>query len=267
MTETHILDPLWITKGTYGLDPEYSKYILLAANKKYREKLNNGDVTSFYEILFHSLNLNNLAVEGSVFNFNMTPVWDDPKLTEIRNHLRRLYQLPEDLVEIFRNANYLLTGLMLEYLDKMLESMDDIKLYFVNPKIHMEKESYIVIHMDNEMDYEIWKLRFDKRYKFGHKCTRIDTVTLSEIKKNALHEAIQKKNNSELQSMDPDTNVIFAVMDEELDIAKVASVIASSLIFSRGIVKNARYEPHILDELYEILSSERILPFTMKSLM
>ena len=38
MGDTHILDPLWITKGSSGLDPEYSKYILLAANKKYRDK-------------------------------------------------------------------------------------------------------------------------------------------------------------------------------------------------------------------------------------
>lgn len=267
MSATHILDPLWITKGSNGLDPEYSKYILLAANKKYRKNLEEGDTSSFYEILFHSLNLNNLAVEGSMFNFNMTPVWDDPRLTEIRDQLRKLYQLPEDLVEIFKNANYLLTGLMLDYLEVMLDLTDDTKSYFVNPAIHREKEIFIVLNIEGSMEYDIWKLRVDRRFKFGHKLARIKTIELTEIKENALHEAIEKDGDPLLNSMNADANVLFVVMKEELDNSKLASAVSSSLVFSRGITKGVKYEPNILSELYDLLSQERVLPFTMKSLI
>ena len=267
MNNTHILDPLWITKGSSGLDPEYSKYILLAANKKYRDRLEDGDMSNFYEILFHALNLNNLAVEGSMFNFNMTPVWDDPKLLEIRDQLRRLYQLPDDLVEIFKSANFLLTGLMLDYLDAMLDLTDNTKSYFVNNAIHREKEIFIVINVEGSMEYDIWKLRADRRCKFGYKLARIKTVELEEIKENALHEAITKDGNKDLLSMDADANVLFVVMQDQLDNNKIASIVASSLIFSRGITKGVKYEPNILSELYDLISKERVLPFTMKSLI
>lgn len=267
MGDTHILDPLWITKGSSGLDPEYSKYILLAANKKYRDKLNEGDTSDFYEILFHSLNLNNLAVEGSMFNFNMTPVWDDPKLLEIRDQLREIYQLPDDLVEIFKNANFLLTGLMLDYLDAMLELTDITKSYFVNGSIHREKEIFIVLNSEGSMEYDIWKLRADRRFKFGHKLARIKSIELEELKENALHDAIVKDGDKDLLNMDADVNVLFVVMEDQLDAEKLASTVASSLIFSRGITEGIKYEPNILLELYDLLSKERVLPFTMRSLI
>jgi hypothetical protein len=267
MSTSHILDPLWITKGNHGLDPEYSKYILLAANKKYRDSLENGDTSSFYEILFHSLNLNNLAVEGSMFNFNMTPTWDHPRLVEIRDHLRELYQLPEDLVEIFKSANFLLTGLMLDYLEIMLDITDQTKSYFVNPAIHREKEIFIVLNIEGNMQYDIWKLKVDRRFKFGHKLTRIKTIELDQLKENALHEAIKKDGTPDLANMNPDSNVLFVVMQEELDNSKLASSIGSALVFSRGITKGVRYEPNILSELYSLLNQERVLPFTMKSLI
>ena len=69
MKRKQILDPLWITKGSY-LDPEYFNYILLAASQRYRLDLEEGNLDYFYELFFHSLNLNNLAVDGNLFDFN-----------------------------------------------------------------------------------------------------------------------------------------------------------------------------------------------------
>lgn len=267
MNNKHVLDPLWITKGNHGIDPEYSKYILLAANQKYRKHLEDGDTSDFYEILFHALNLNNLAVEGSMFNFNMTPVWDDPKLLVIRDHLRKLYQMPEDLIEIFKSANYLLTGLMLDYLEHILDLTEATDSYFKNPVIHREKEIFIILNKKGEMDYDIWKFRVDKRFKFGHKCQHIKTITLSEIKEAAIQDAIIEDGDPNLLSMDPDKNVLFVVREEEIDNDKLASAITSSLVFSRGITKGVRFEPTILSELYLLLNQERVLPFTMKSLI
>jgi hypothetical protein len=265
MSNLHILDPLWITKGSNGLDPEYHKYVLLAANQKYRKMLDEGDESSFYEILFHSLNLNNLAVEGSVFKFNMTPVWEDKHLIEIRDHLRRIYELPDDIIEIFKNANYLLTNLMLDYLDKILQRTEDTRQFFVNPKIHQEKEVFIVINKENDMLYDVWKLKFDKRYKFGYRLTNPQDIILEDLRENALHDAIVKENNPELSNMDADANVLFTVTTEDHDRDKLATAVAMSILFSRGISREIKFEPNILDELYELLSQEKVLPFTMQN--
>ena len=44
-----VLDPLWITKGISEFDSEYYKYIILSANKRWRDNLNSGDYSNFYE--------------------------------------------------------------------------------------------------------------------------------------------------------------------------------------------------------------------------
>jgi hypothetical protein len=49
----YTLDPLWITKGGSHLDAEYYSYILLAANKKFREFLDRGDISNFNEIVLN----------------------------------------------------------------------------------------------------------------------------------------------------------------------------------------------------------------------
>lgn len=266
MKQEHVLDPLWITLGQGGLDPEYHKYILLAANKKYREKLEKGDISSFYEIVFHALNLNNLAVDGSVFKFNMTPVWDNPKLTEIRKNLRKLYQLPEDLVDILKNANFLLTNLIVDYLDEILESSDKCKVFFVNQNIHNQREIFIVINQNKSTNYSIWKLRFDRRFKFGHNIEKIRNVELDIDKDNALRDAVNKLEDPQLKNMDANTNVCFAITEDNENELNIASFISNSIIFSNGILKGHSFNPRVLDDLFELVKVERVMPFTMKSL-
>lgn len=261
----HILDPLWITKGTAGLDPEYYKYILLAANKKFRENLDNGDASGFYEILFHSLNLNNLAVEGSIFDFKMNPVWENPRLKEIRNHLRKMYQLPEDLVEIFKNANYLLTRLMLDHLDEFMDISENTKAYFVNPIIHQEKEVFIIFNKEYDKEYDIWSLKFDKRFKYGFNIERIQSIQIEELKENALRDAIIGQENPKLDKMDADSNVLFIIYKEEKDNEKLMQAVSMAIVFSRGLDPTLRFHPSILEELYDLLAREQVLPFTIKS--
>ena len=78
MNKKFILDPLWLNKGTY-LDAEYFNYVLLAASLKYKAELEKMNIDRFDEILYHILNLNNLAVNGNLFT---------PKFKKITNYGR-----------------------------------------------------------------------------------------------------------------------------------------------------------------------------------
>ena len=81
-----ILDSLWLIKARF-MDSEYFSYVLLAAAQKYKKDLEEGDLSYFYEVLFHSLNLNTLAVEGNLFDFKMNPVWKEDRIKKIREDL------------------------------------------------------------------------------------------------------------------------------------------------------------------------------------
>jgi hypothetical protein len=261
--ENYILDPLWITRGSGKLDAELLKYVLLAANKKFRDNLQSGDISGFNEIVFHALNLNNLAVEGTVFNFNLKPIWDDPRLMEIRESLRKLYQIPEDVLEVFKSANYLFISLLIDYLEKILDTIESCDIYAVNEKVHLEKEIFFAINRKNSNGYEIWRLKFDSRIKMGSRLEYIKSATMKE------EDEIDKSDldsDKRLSKMDPKKNTIFLILKKKnTGLVDAANALCSTIAFTRGINMSVPFNPAIMEELYYILIDEQVLPFTIKT--
>lgn len=260
-SSNYILDPLWITRGSGKLDAELLKYVLLAANKKFRDKLKEGDFSGFNEIVFHALNLNNLAVEGTVFNFNLKPIWDDPRLIEIRDSLRKLYQIPEEVLEVFKSANYLFISLLIDYLEQMLDTLDSCKIYTMNDMSYLEKEVFFAINHKNSDEYEIWKLRFDSRLKMGSRLEFIKTAKIGEDNPDRTN----LDSDPKLDKMEPELNTIFAILNKKQEIRPVVDAMSSTVSFLRGVGMNLPFHPGVMEELHEILVDERVLPFTIKT--
>lgn len=263
----HILDPLWITKGSQGIDTEYFKYIMLAANKKWREKLEAGDFTSFYEILFHTLNLNNLVIDGSVLDFNMNPTWKNDNIMQIRNTIKNIYDADGEAIDIFRNSNRILIGVLLDYLDYLLDVYDDCNIYYTNHFIHNQDEIFIILNLEESKKYNVWRLKFDKKFKYNHRISKCRDIAISDLRENILVDTIKSMNNKTLNRMDPKSNVIFSISKDEYVQSDNAHAIAFTLIFSRLIMKDVRFEPDVMYQLYDILIKEKTLPFTIKNLI
>lgn len=268
MNNKDILDPLWITKGESGLDSEYCKYIILAANKKYRKLLDKGDTSKFYEILFHSLNLNNLAVEGKIFDFKFKSIASSGKLEDIRSYLKDMYALPPDLVTIFKNSNYLLINLLIDYLDNMLGNIEKSNVYYVNRSIQVEKEIFIVLNRSKTDTYQVWKLKFDGRFKFGHKLIQMDSLEFDREVDRALQITIENLKLDGYDNMSSNKNVVFVSnADNRIKDIEIIRSLSNSIVFCRGISKTVPYDSNILDELRETIVRDRIIPFTLKSIM
>lgn len=269
MKDREVLDPLWITKGTSsGLDAEYYKYVLLAANQEYREMLNQGNTDRFYEILFHSLNLNNLAINGKIYDTKMNNIDKSPKLIEIREHLKDMYDLPSDMIEIFRNSNYVLVSLLIDYLDLMLTTLDDCKMYYLNKHTHTQKEIFIVRNNISDNKYDVWKLRFDGRYKFSHNLKFVQTLKLKEGETDALLKSAIESGNPELKRMDSGVNVCFISHTKHIEDPKeLINAVSNSVVFYRAFDKKNNFDPTILEELREVLLRDRIVPFALKSII
>ena len=257
----YILDPLWITKGRY-LDPEYFAYILLAANQKYKKEIDEGNISRFTEVLFHSLNLNNLAVEGFVFDFKLRPIFNEPRLKAIKEQLKEIYNIPQDTVEIFKNANYVFSNLILDYMDIQLDIMEGVKIFMTNPGLHKEKEIFIVTNYEGTLTYTVWKLKEDRRKNFNYSFSQVGEVTLKKVKENALKDAFDELNIDQLSNMTPNTNVCFAIMQKECDENQVAQVMKDIVILNKGLLKNLAFEINIIGEMHKLIFSEKIMPFT-----
>jgi hypothetical protein len=95
-----ILDPTWIKNGI--IDHEYQHYILLAANKKFADRLDKGNTDSLYELMFHYLNLNGLILNNFIYDIRLNMVTRDEQLDEV------MYQFKTktgDASAIAREAN------------------------------------------------------------------------------------------------------------------------------------------------------------------
>jgi hypothetical protein len=262
MKNKFILDPLWITQGNF-LDAEYFNYVLLAASLKYKEEIETDNIDRFSEVLFHILNLNNLAVNGALLTPKFKEIYDEPRVKQIREDLKKIYELSEDTADIFKNANFVFLNLLLEYMQIELDILNKLKIFYMNSFIHVEKEIFIVTNFSGNKKYTIWKLKNDPKLDFGYSFSRITSVNLPELKENALIEEIEKLEDPKLQTISGKKNLIFAVILEKEDERKVAKTIKDTLLLNRGIAKGYKFEPLIITDLYKHIWFEKMMPFTL----
>jgi hypothetical protein len=261
LKKKRILDPLWLTKGSY-LDPEYFNYVLLAAGQKYRHDIEEGNLEHFYELFFHSLNLNTLAIEGNLRDFKMHPALRGERIKQITAELKQVFTKKAEIVEIFRNANYVFLNLMLDYMDIQLDVMDNIDFFYMNEMIHEQPEIFLVINQVGSKKYSIWKLSIDRKKELGHSFKKIKTVTIHEVKEKALREALDKLQEPELEKMKEHRNVCFAVLEGPPE-KMAAHVLKDTILLNKGIAKGIKFEPTIINEMNGLLVEERLMPFTL----
>lgn len=262
MAKKFILDPLWITKGSF-LDSEYFTYVLLDASMKYKKEIEKEDIGRFAEVLFHSLNLNNLAVNGSIFTSKFKTVWNDPKILQIREDLKKLYELPSDTSEIFKNANFVFLNILLEYTNIHLNVLDTTRLFYMNQKIHKEKEIFIVTNRTGVKNYRIWKLEENPKSHLGFTFNKIRTVEVAELRENVLKEELEKLEDPKLETMSGKKNVFFAILDEKEDETLVANTVKDLILLNKGLARDFKFEPTLIEQLHALMWVEKIMPFTL----
>lgn len=262
MKQEFILDPLWITKGNY-LDSEYFNYILLDASVKYKKEIESGEIDHFYEVMFHSLNLNNLAVNGNLCTAKFKQVWKNERIIEINNELKKLYDLPQETASIFKNANYVFLNILIDYLKIHLSVIDNVHIFHANPRIHLEKEIFIITNILNSSEYQIWSLTEDPKCNFGYSFKKIRKVKVKELKPDALQHALDELDDPRLKKVSAKKNACFVVYDFSLNGKLVAKTIKDTILLNKGMAKTIGFEPYIMVELYHHVWIEKIMPFTL----
>ena len=265
MSKGSILDPMWITKKNY-IDSEYFGYILLAARQKYLKALQEGDHQHFYEIMFHYLNLNNLVLDGNMFNFKMKPSWKNSRIIQISKELSFFYDTANESGETVKQANEVLRDLAVKYLTVQAEIFDIKKLnmYYVNSHIQLLHDIYIILNINGEPKYEIWRLRMDRRFSKAYDFARVHTLDIKNIEETLIKDKIMEINNPDLNKMHPDVNLIFCICkDKDLDLAQIADSIKNTVLLNKLMGNDNRFDPNLIENALEILLDEKILPFKL----
>ena len=262
MKTQFVLDPLWITKSRY-LDPEYFNYILLDASLKYKKELAEGKIDRFYEILFHILNLNNLAIKGNLFTAKFKQIIQDPRITQIQNDLKAVYETHSETTEIFKNANFVFLNLIIEYLQKILGILDRVRLFYVNQNLHTEKEIFVLTNKLGSAYYSIWKFSEDRSKNFGYSFKKVSRIKMENKPESDLSSELAKSDDPKLKNISSRKNLCLALISGQTDEQLVAKAIKDMILLNKGIAKGVNFEPTVVAELYNHLWIEKILPFTL----
>jgi hypothetical protein len=257
-----ILDSLWLLKGGC-IDSEYFSYVLLAAAQKYKKDLEEGNLSYFYEVLFHSLNLNTLAIEGNLFDFKMNPIWKEERIRKIRDDLKKVYEdSNSETVEVFRNANYVFLSLLIDYMESQNYFLENMEIFFVNPKIHQQNEIFIITNSINTNKYVIWKLVFDKKKDFGFSFRRLKSLKLDLNNEVTLKDEISRQNVRSLSGMKERENVVFAVLHHKEETA-AATVLKDLIVLNKAISREFALDLNLILEIQGLLIAERVMPFNL----
>lgn len=262
MRTQFILDPLWITKSRY-LDPEYFNYILLDASMKYKKELEEDNIDRFYEVLFHILNLNNLAVKGNLFTAKFKEIIKDPRIAQIQKDLKAMYETQSETTEIFKNANFVFLNLIIEYLQKILSILDHVKLFYINPNLHTEKEIFVLTNKSETDNYSIWKFVEDRSKNFGYSFKKIRRIRMKAATESDLSSELVKFEDPKLKNLSSRKNLCLALIAGGEDEQSVAKAIKDMILVNKGIAKGVNFEPTVVAELYHHLWVDKILPFTL----
>lgn len=256
---------MWITKKEY-IDSEYFKYILLAAQQKYDKGINKEDNEYFYEVLFHYLNLNNLVLDGNMFDFKMNSHWKNDKIIKVADELYTFYKSHNESGETVKLANEIFKNICIKYLKHQIELINYKKcnVYYVNNNIHLLNDIYTLVNIKDTPIYDIWKLKMDRRCKKGYKFSKIGSVKIKDLKDNALNNELSKLNDPMLSKMDPDHNLLFCVIDDkDSKIEVVARFIKNTILLNKLMANDVRFDPNLISNALDIIFYEKILPFKL----
>ena len=140
-----------------------------------------------------------------------------------------------------------------------------MKIYFSNDLIDQEKEIFVIANCEDSDQYEIWKIRFDKRFKLGSRTEYIKTIQLKAADiDNQI--GLDLSDHPKLSKIDPIKNsVLLITKNKSEDLESSVLALSSSISFTRGVKLGLPFNLETMEELYDILIDERVLPFTIKT--
>lgn len=254
---------MWITKKEF-IDAEYFSYILKAAELKYMKALEEGSSEYFYEVMFNYLNLNNLVLDSNMFDFKMKPSWKNSRIMEISKELSSFYKSDNESGETIKQANAILKNLSISYLTAQCDifNIRNLNVYYVNSNIQTLHLIYVIVNVNQDSKYDIWRLKMDRRCSRGYSFEKMETLEIDNIEETPIKEKILELNSPELDKMHPDVNLLFCMCkDSEVNTDQIADSIKNTILLNKIIGNVSRFDPNIMENSLDILVDEQILPF------
>jgi len=256
-----VLDPTWICQA-HKVDLEYYTYLLMGAQQAYLRNLAMGKFDNFYEIAFHYLNLNTVIADRKIYDSGLNPVSNNHNLTSL---LEMLAQKDETLGrEIIKKTSQILTESMQTYLQRLIQSLENIHFYFNNSWIHQQDRIYFVCKTIEPDTYEIVKLFLRSTRNLGYSVSTVATVNLPDLKENEFKTRLLKAVPL-IKDFNSDQNVMVIGGGLNLDPVNRVFLAKDTILLNRVMNFRHGFDANVILDFHRLLEKQKSIPFKLKA--
>jgi hypothetical protein len=259
-----IVAPDWfIADGIAKLyDSERLEYKLLAIEQKFNVFIDKNDLSHFYELIFHYLNLNTLLSEHTIYSeyFKLIKSSDDLNL------------MAKDLVDNYdkglafdaiQRINDVYLRIFKKYLSIAIKYIGDIDIHLKNNFVHNEDQTnYIISNISSSNVYELWKVNYRLSNKLGFNMEKVENFVIDNDNFNE-YEAKMSELNKSLSNPITSKNIIGLEVTKAINTINIMHLISCIMLLNKLFYGKQKFNAKVLQDLHTVVESRKMFPYKL----
>lgn len=259
-----ILKPNWIIHEKNMDDYEYQSYVLMDAEKKFFNKINNKKLDNFSEIIFHFLNMNTMLSKLKLHDQNLRE-YKSEKIIEFVDDFTRSHKSKKTKTPCFSIATHaknVFMSVLEDYMDLALAKLGNIKFVMKNKHIKQEDVIYVILHATSCDIYDLWKIDLTKE-SFGT-IQRIDSFEWKDGVKEGFKEFIVEYNGDPKNDTISEDNTMIVTMGMADDHKNLVTLAKDIIILNRLFVPyDIEFNENVIWDIKDTTEDQNIFPYTL----
>jgi hypothetical protein len=257
-----ILKSNWFIDKNRMFDHEVQWYVLQDAKYKFMEKIKNNELSNFYEIIFHFLNMNTMLSNNSIFDEHMNIITKDPELKRFIKNLDSAYKDGKQIrntetTKIITSAKKTFFEIMNTYIDSVLTKYGNLKLAWKNDQIHNEDIIFILLKVESSDYYDLWKIDLTEGKGFG------ELIRIKDFKKDNIMSNFIMKYNSDNNDKINEDNLIIVQMEKADSHDDVMYMMRDIIMLNKFFTLDNPFDENIFEKTKAILEKNKTFPFSL----
>lgn len=245
-------------------DVERQGYMMLALEQKFNDALKSNDVTKFYEIVFHFLNINALKSDRKLY---------DEHFKEIQGN-KYLAAFVEDMgtdkdgaaQQVINKIHEVYTRIMSAYLKLAISTIADASAVYFDPQNmhYYNTEAFVLFNIKPHEEYELWKVMFRTEIILGSAITKMKRFSgMKAGQTEELREYVNAYNEKNPDAMIRSGNFCTVTCEKAKDAKSVVSVIKDVILLNKIFYNEMQFNPKVLYDIQQIIIDKKTFPFKL----
>lgn len=244
-------------------DVEKQLYILLAMEQKFNAAMKSGDVTRFYEIVFHFLNINSLNADRKLYDAHFREIKGNKYLAEFVSDLGTDKNGPA--AQIVQQANEVYTRIISSYMNFAIgEISDSVAVYFDPKNIHyFNTEVFVLFNVKPHDNRELWRVTFNTDANLGSTMSHIGDFEMRAGETDDFRKFVREFNKANPVNRVRAGNFVAVTSDSARDSKNVVSVIKDIILLNKIFYEKMQFNGRVLHDMQQIIIDKKTFPFKL----